>query len=439
MFSARSLAYAGLMPPALAGWLPDALLLVAGVVAVTRRGPAGSGAEALRSHAAAVLARTSDTLRGWQGSRAGRFAVRRRILDWYYLRIYGAIYLVTLGGLLGLYYLSMLTDLSQDLLSGGATLAMMARFLWFSTPQTLSLVIPISALIATLVTIGLLSRRTELVIARACGISVYRTALPFVAASLLWSGALFGLEEYVVPPSDRQAMMLWSQMHGRRAADGAAERHWVASRSGAIYHYGRFDPAKDEILDLTVFELDARNRLRRRTFVARAVYAGRADGDMASWAALDGRTWEFGPDGKVRATRPFADDRLLLEAPSYFRLDRTDARQMTYAELRRYVTDLRARGVDATANLVALQRKLSFPFIAVILTLLAIPFGTTAGGRGALYGIGLGICLAFGCWISFNVFGGLGKAEVLDPWMAAWAPTTLWGGFAMYLLLTVRT
>ena len=44
--------------------------------------------------------------------------------------------------------------------------------------------------------------------------------------------------------------------------------------------------------------------------------------------------------------------------------------------------------------MVQLQRKVAFPFVTLIMTLLAVPFAVTTGRRGAIYGVGVGIVLA---------------------------------------------
>ena len=49
--------------------------------------------------------------------------------------------------------------------------------------------------------------------------------------------------------------------------------------------------------------------------------------------------------------------------------------------------------------MVQLQRKVAFPFVTLIMTLLAVPFAVTTGRSGALYGIGVGIVLAIVYWI----------------------------------------
>ena len=116
-----------------------------------------------------------------------------------------------------------------------------------------------------------------------------------------------------------------------------------------------------------------------------------------------------------------------------------DAEQMSYGQLKNYLTALQASGAYAVPYLVALQKKIAFPFVTVVMTLLAVPFAVTTGRRGALYGIGIGIVLAIVYWITLNVFVALGSGGLVTPLPAAWAPNILFGSAAVYLMLTVRT
>ena len=89
--------------------------------------------------------------------------------------------------------------------------------------------------------------------------------------------------------------------------------------------------------------------------------------------------------------------------------------------------------------MVQLQRKLAFPFVAVIMTLLAVPFAVTMGRHGAMFGIGAGLVLALVYWTMLSVFGAIGAGGWIHPVLAAWAPNIFFGAAAVYLLLTVRT
>jgi lipopolysaccharide export LptBFGC system permease protein LptF len=108
-------------------------------------------------------------------------------------------------------------------------------------------------------------------------------------------------------------------------------------------------------------------------------------------------------------------------------------------QLNRFIDERRASGFNVIPEMVELQKKLAFPFATIVMTLLAIPFGMTTGKRGALYGIGIGIVLAVMYWIVGSAFAAIGKAGLLGPIMAGWAPNVLAAGSAAYLFLTART
>ena len=130
---------------------------------------------------------------------------------------------------------------------------------------------------------------------------------------------------------------------------------------------------------------------------------------------------------------------MTMELPDYFGAEQPEAASMTYAELSDYIDEMRGAGHNILQYLVDLHRKIAFPFVTIIMTLLAVPFAVTTGRRGALYGIGVGIVLAIVYWTANNLFGVVGAAGLLTPALAAWAPNLLFGAGAAYMLLTVRT
>jgi lipopolysaccharide export LptBFGC system permease protein LptF len=112
---------------------------------------------------------------------------------------------------------------------------------------------------------------------------------------------------------------------------------------------------------------------------------------------------------------------------------------MNYTQLRAYTDRLDAGGADVTSQRAALARKLSFPFVTLVMTLIAVPFAVTIGRSGAMAGIGVAIAVAIAYWVTNSVFGALGAGGVMPPQLAAWAPNLLFGAAAIYLLLTVKT
>ena len=54
---------------------------------------------------------------------------------------------------------------------------------------------------------------------------------------------------------------------------------------------------------------------------------------------------------------------------------------MSIGQLRRYVNELSASGLNVAHLAVELQHKMAFPFVTLVMTLLAIPFGVSTGRR----------------------------------------------------------
>ena len=79
---------------------------------------------------------------------------------------------------MGLFYIATFIDKSDKLFKGTASTGTVLQLLAYSTPQFVYYVIPIAALLSVLVTFGMLSRTSELTVMKACGVSLYRIALP---------------------------------------------------------------------------------------------------------------------------------------------------------------------------------------------------------------------------------------------------------------------
>ena len=83
---------------------------------------------------------------------------------------------------------------------------MLLRYFYFETPQYVYYIIPMAALVATLVTIGLLTKNSELIVMRACGISLYRSAVPLLLFALaLQRRAVRAAGAACSPDSNREA------------------------------------------------------------------------------------------------------------------------------------------------------------------------------------------------------------------------------------------
>jgi LPS export ABC transporter permease LptG/LPS export ABC transporter permease LptF len=445
----------------LARWFPNLVLLPFGVFALIWRARWAEGRLPFRS-----VVRLVDTVNGWierrratdtspsstpQARRPGdpdRRPGRRRtvvvirvprigllmpnILDRYIAAIYLRAAALSFAALLGIFYIATFIDRSDKLFKGQATTGTLLQLLAFYTPQYVYFVIPMAALLSVLVTFGLLSRTSELSVMKACGISLYRITAPLIVLGLAWSAVLYGLEQQIMARANQRAEELDSQIRGRAPrTSNPLNRQWLVAHDGAVYHYTYFDPRSHAIQNLAIYRPAANWQLESQVYAPTAVYSN------GQWIGMRGWTQDF------TATRsrwtPFTQRTLPLEPPDYFETEQPLADMMTVPQLKRYIDEQEASGFNVVPEMVELQKKLAFPFATVVMTLLAIPFGMTTGKRGTLYGIGIGIVLAVTYWIVGSGFAAIGKAGLLGPMMAGWAPNVLAIGSATYLLLTART
>jgi LPS export ABC transporter permease LptG/LPS export ABC transporter permease LptF len=360
------------------------------------------------------------------------------ILDDYITRTYTKYVLLSLAGLLSIIYIAAFVDVSDKLFKGMVTPLTIVEYFRYSTPEWLYYVIPLAVLMSALITIAMLTKNSELIVMKACGISLYRVAAPMFVVALLVGGGIFALQETILGPSTRRAAELQSIIRGNNPQNlDLLNNRWLVGANGRFYHYVSLDPQNHVLTGLDVYELTPRlTRLIRRTFADTASLAGESADNV--WQIHRGRDREFDEQGNVHTT-PLVAVRRTLESADYFGTKEPNPRFMGYSELRTYTDKLRAGGFAILEQQVALDRKLAFPFVTLIMTLLAVPFASTIGRSGAMGGVGIGIALAISYWTLISIFAALGAGGALPPMLAAWAPNLLFGAAALYLLLTVRT
>ncbi|MCC6992318.1 MAG: LPS export ABC transporter permease LptF [Acidobacteria bacterium] len=444
MWLGQALAQSGYLPPWLAMWLPNLVLGAAGVALMWRHLKPIRTRWSFRLPAFTWIqrARTAGANSGAWWSRVPDLPwLRPSLLDTYVGLLYFRMLALCLTGMAGLFSISTFIDLSDNRFKGTATTGMFLQYFWYATPQYLYYIIALAVLLAAIVTIGTLTKSSELIVMRACGISLYRTAVPLFVSAALASVALFAIEESVLGPANRRANDLVRRIRGQapRSYD-LLNRAWLTGRDGTVYHYQAYSPSEQELSGLTVltFEDAESTNIATRTF-ARVAKAAPDASATKSWQARAGWTRAFAPDLKVREYLPFEERALVLEAPETFVTQAPPPSQMTYAQLQAYVRDLRASGYDVREDEVALYRKLAFPFVTIVMTLIGVPFAVSTGRRGALYGIGVGIVLALVYWTMISVTAAFGAGGAMAPMLAAWTPNLVFGACAVYLLLTVRT
>jgi LPS export ABC transporter permease LptG len=442
----EQLAAAGTIPAALGMWGANLLLLGAGFYLLGRANRdfvVGAQESTLRARLLRRVQRLfpKRRVRATDGDETPSLLSRLditfpNILDRYVLREFVKVLALVLISVLALFIVVDYTETSKDARESGAPMSILLTYYRFHIFGVLNWALPISVLVATLVTFAMMSKNNEVTALKSNGVSLYRIAFPILAVAALTSGLAYLLLDFVLPHSTIRVAELKSQIKGRPLVSASAqEKLWYLGQNRYIINFLAYDRDAERLTQVQVFELHPTEfRLARRVYARRATWNG------AAWVFEDGWMRSFTDDGNStysRIDRPLALQ--YAETPDDFATDVRTPEQMTYAELRRYIAILRDSGYEADALAVRLYEKASWPAVSLVMALIAMPFAFRMGRHGALYGIALALILGIVYWMIYAVFTKFGEVGNLPPILSAWAANILFAIAAVYLFLHVET
>ena len=366
-----------------------------------------------------------------------------RILDEYVVREFLDMFVLVLLAFVLLMLIFTVFELLGDILRNHIGWSTVGEYLINLTPSMLYQIAPLAVLIAVLVTFGVLNRNSEIIAMKATGISLYRLVIPVVAVSAVLAVSLFLFGEFYLPQANQRQEALRSIIKGRPPQTFLnPEQKWIFGqpRPGEpdrIFYYQFFDRDRNEFANLSIFEFDpASFALSRRIFASRVLW----DKATGSWRFQNG--WQRDIEGSsVTEYREFTQTSFpeIHEDPGYFEKESLQSQEMNFGQLERYIGDLTQSGFDTMKLRVALWHKLAYPFIAVVMAVLAIPFALSMGRRGSLEGIAVAIAVALAYFVVDGLFGALGNVNYLPAALAACSSDILFGLVGGYLLLRTPT
>jgi LPS export ABC transporter permease LptF/LPS export ABC transporter permease LptG len=446
----------GTLTPAMGIWMADALLAALGIMLLPRmeqfRGesrwlrPMGRLRRWIRlrrllrarARAAAVHAERANNGNGAQREASvlssGSFPL---LIDLYLLRRFFYYFWLMMAVFIFLFETFTFFELLDDIARHRVPFLTVVDYFRYLTPYLIYNLAPLGALVAVLVTLGVMSKNNEVVALKASGISLYRLAVPLLFAGLALAATMLVLDDTYLPYANQRQDALRNQIKGRPPQTYTHPQRWIFGENSKIYNYDLFDPAENLFGGLSVVELDtATFQIRRRIFANRARWSE----SQKLWVLESGWVRDFS-EGRITRYERFSATALpeLREPPSYFNREIRQAFQLSWRELRRYINDLHRAGFDVSNLTVQWHVKIAFPLIAPISMLLAIPFAFLVGTRGAIGGVAIGLTIGIGYWTLARLLDAMGGVGQLPPFLAGWSPDLIFFFLGLYFYLKMPT
>lgn len=446
LISLIGLARQGTLPPEIAVWIPNVLFAAVGLAMTVRMERPGDrdwvgGIRAFFLRAYEAIRgpiRGASTLAQRPFERV-RVRLLPQVLDTYVLTSFLYYLAVLLFSFVMMTHVFTFFELLSDVLKNKIEMARVVRYHVFLTPKLLYDFVPISVLAAVLIVFGLLTKNNEVTAFKACGVSQYRLMTPILITSLLLAGSLFAFDHYIVPEANRIQDAIRDEIKGRPTQTYLRpDRKWIFGLDDRILYYKYLDPKQNEMLGVSVFDIDwDKVRLRRQISAEKA----RWEPALNTWVFSNGWARDFrGPGQRFQdfqgRTATFAD---LRETPDYFVKEVKQGKQMNFQELDTYIRELQQSGFNTVPLQVQFHKKFAVPMFAFIMAMISIPFAFLAGNRGAMTGVGMSIGIALAYWSISQLFEQVGNVSQLPAPLAAWSPDALFSLTGLYFLFRMRT
>ena len=436
------------LPVEVAVWTPNAAFLIAGLILIARMEAPGDRdlVGAMRGWFTSHISRLRPQLGSMKARptglrRASWLPLVPQIVDTYVLTSFVFYFVVMLASFVMMTEIYNFFELLSDVIRNNIAMSKVFAYLFFLAPMLIYKMLPISVLVAVLVTFGVMTKHNEVTAFKACGVSLYRLAVPVLTISGMFSVGLFAFDHFYLPETNRKQDALHNEIKGKAPQTYLhPDRPWVFGRGPRIWYYqyahlNMMDGVHVYLLNPKNFDLE------------REISAGRAEWQptLHTWIFQDGWVRQVRlPDAREGGKAAFERFQVktfseLDESPEYFMKKMEQGMQMNFQQLEAYIVDLQQSGFDTVRLRVQLYNKFSIPLFALIMAMISVPFAFLVGNRGAMAGIGVSIGIAMAYWGIGKLFEQIGNANQLPPTVAAWSPDALFALAGVYLLLRMRS
>lgn len=352
------------------------------------------------------------------------------VLSRYVIGQFFATFVPVMAAFVLLYVVIDLFDRLDILLRHQASAGEAARYFVYKIPLMLTQITPPAVIVSVLLTLGLMSRRNEIIAFRASGVSLGQTALPLLVATAAISFVALAWNETVVPYSSRKFQYVNNVEIRKRGLRGIlSDREiWYHGATG-FYSIEHVDRVRQTVYGLVIYQLDEHFRLISVIQVPEAQWRNER------WIATGAVQHQIGD--KTFSALPVPSDALVIpETLGDFLEVQREPEELSYSMLRQRIAALTSKGIDASHYLVDLHLKLALPFASAVLALVAIPISGRLRRHPSIAAIvGVGTAVGFCYWVILALANSLGQSGALPPLPAAWAANAIFVlvGLALFL------
>ncbi|GGH21589.1 LPS export ABC transporter permease LptG [Alsobacter metallidurans] len=296
--------------------------------------------------------------------------------------------------------------------------ALLAELALFRTPAVAEQILPFAVLFGSMAALLNLSRKLELVVMRAAGVSVWQFMAPALGVAVAIGVFAATVYNPVSAKLKERAIQVETSKLGRSKATAEKEL-WIRQRSldgQAIIRADRSMDAGTRLSRVTVFEFAKDGSFESRVEAREALLR---DG---YWELVEARLTGVGVEPQSFASYNLSTNL----TPDQVRNSFTSAETIPFWELPNLVKRTEAAGLDATRYRLQFQSLLARPLLFIAMALIAASVSLRFFRFGGVAKMVLGgVTAGFVLYVVTHLVEDLGAAGLLSTTVAAWSPAVV--------------
>ena len=308
-----------------------------------------------------------------------------------------------------------------------------------SLPSMISVTIPVSCLVSSVFTYGMMIQRKEWLVLKSSGLSLYRLSIPVLLFGFLLSVGSFYFDNSIVIENNKKKNDIKSSYMSKnknRIRDKSVfENVYFQKNQKDLIALEKFNSNNNVAVNLNFIEVE-NGMLLRRIDSKKAIW----DTEINKWNLKDFSIRNFDNNGLEKNVVISKNDSLIYLnfSPKDIIDTASSSEEVSYLELKKQIQSLKNNGVNTLRWEVDLNYKIAYSFISIIVIFCGIPLSVYRSNTTLAFGGGLSLATIFSYVILLKFGQSLAYGGVLTPFFGAWMSNFVFIGIGTYLMLNAR-
>lgn len=348
-----------------------------------------------------------------------------KILRNYLLRESVVPFVLSLTVLTGAFLLGNLVRLANMVINKGVSLLLVGKIFLYYIPFFLTYTLPISSLVATILTFSRFSADNEILAIRASGIHLRKLLFPTLTVAILLSLFALILNTRVIPYAYQKQRELLQEVGTKNPAAFLEAGTFIHDFRDQILFIYRIDGNK--MYNVHIYQPQPNGKMTRTITANEGEFTEVPGENKIKLKLINGTSDE--PD----LEKP--DNFYKLRFKTFFRtLDlmadgkkkvEKKPKSMPLDEVKDNIRDLRRAGIDATPLLIEFHRKISWSFSVLIFIMIGLPLAVVTHRREKTANVALALLCAAAYYLLTLGCEALCVQKIMPIGITMWIPNII--------------